>query len=197
MDNNENIEQLEDTILTVKVKRVFSEETRAKMSVSRKGRKPANTGKKHSEEAKAKMSAVKKGKSPHNKGSASSLETRKKLSCVNRGIELEAFDDFTTEQSKQERVKFDDSGISKECLKKANFTCDICSLHGVCLHSHHLNSWKFFPEQRLDIDNLVCLCKACHKKFHSIYGNGKTNPNTKEQFEEFKETNKKSAAKEE
>lgn len=47
---------------------------------------------------------------------------------------------------------------------------------------HHLNSRNKFPEQTFDEDNVVIICKDCHKKIHDKYGYG---DNTKEQFEEF------------
>jgi hypothetical protein len=48
-------------------------------------------------------------------------------------------------------------GWSTQCL------CDLCG-------------------ERFDINNLVCLCKICHKDFHRLYG---TKRNTAEQFQEF------------
>lgn len=52
---------------------------------------------------------------------------------------------------------------------------------------HHLNSRNMFPEQIFDKDNVVIICKDCHKNFHDEYGYGN---NTKEQFEEFLKNNK-------
>ena len=73
---------------------------------------------------------------------------------------------------------------SKEIKERANFTCDCCGKRGCKLHSHHLNSWNTYKEQRYDLENGVCLCEHCHKEFHHIYGQG---DNTKEQYIEFKE----------
>ena len=73
-------------------------------------------------------------------------------------------------------------------VKKAyNFICYICKYSkGNKLVSHHLNSWDIHPQQRLDLQNGVCLCEDCHKDFHHLYGFGQ---NTREQFEEWKSVN--------
>jgi len=68
--------------------------------------------------------------------------------------------------------------------KRDDFKCQVClTPKSGTLVSHHLNSYDIYVEQRLSIDNGVCLCEACHLRFHKIYGYGK---NTKEQFLEFK-----------
>ena len=65
----------------------------------------------------------------------------------------------------------------------ANFTCDCCDRRGGKLHSHHLDSYNWCKERRLDVENGVCLCESCHKEFHKFYGKGN---NTKQQYIEFK-----------
>lgn len=64
------------------------------------------------------------------------------------------------------------------------FTCDICGGKGE-LHSHHLNAYNLFPDERYDISNGVTLCVEHHDMFHGIYGKG---DNTALQFEEFRLT---------
>lgn len=66
--------------------------------------------------------------------------------------------------------------------KRDQFTCQICEAQNVYLHSHHMNSFDIYIEDRYDVDNGVTLCQECHNRFHSQFGKGK---NTKAQFEEF------------
>ena len=47
---------------------------------------------------------------------------------------------------------------------------------------HHLDSYNWCKEKRVDDTNGITLCENCHKNFHNIYGRG---DNTKEQFEEW------------
>jgi hypothetical protein len=68
--------------------------------------------------------------------------------------------------------------------KRDSFTCQICGDNkGGNLVSHHLESYHNNKDLRIVLENGVCLCESCHKKFHRTYGN---KSNTKEQFEEFK-----------
>jgi len=166
-----------------------SEETRLKMSQSFKGRPAWNKGLKGvSEETSLKMRIKKIGVSPANKGKECSREQRIQISCTNRNIEIEHFDDFTTDESSRERNKFADLNLHNQCFERHNYACDRCGLKKVVLQAHHKNGWKHFPEQRFSISNLVSLCSYCHKRFHNEFGNGKTEPNTEQQYIEFKQT---------
>ena len=35
--------------------------------------------------------------------------------------------------------------------------------------AHHINSWRYFPDDRYDIDNGVCLCNECHIQYHTNF----------------------------
>lgn len=82
----------------------------------------------------------------------------------------------------------DDDPAHKEWAKivkeRDSFRCDICGAVGVPLESHHLNSYYYFPEQRYDIDNGVCLCRKHHEHFHLVYSSNCH----KWQYEQFKKT---------
>lgn len=75
----------------------------------------------------------------------------------------------------------DASDWRKQIYERDNYTCQICGdSSGGNLNAHHLNGWSYFPEQRYDINNGICLCKECHVYgFHKTYG---YNHNTIHQF---------------
>lgn len=71
-----------------------------------------------------------------------------------------------------------------EVFKRDNYTCQICHNNkGGNLEAHHLNSWNSNIDERYEANNMITLCKDCHKAFHMEYGFGN---NTREQFNEFK-----------
>ena len=45
--------------------------------------------------------------------------------------------------------------------------CRHCGQPKIKVVLHHIKSWSGFPESRLDPDNVVLLCKACHDWVHS------------------------------
>ena len=48
-----------------------------------------------------------------------------------------------------------------------NYTCKKCGCHDRDkLNSHHIKSWKDFPELRYDVSNGLTLCTKCHKEEH-------------------------------
>jgi len=52
--------------------------------------------------------------------------------------------------------------------------------------AHHLNSGSFFPEERYDIDNGICLCSSCHMNFHNNFKRSYRTKCTKYDFDNFK-----------
>lgn len=73
---------------------------------------------------------------------------------------------------------------AKAIKERDNYMCQICGTTDAYLNSHHLDSWDFFIEKRFDQLNGICLCHACHERFHKIYGHGM---NTQYQFREYEE----------
>jgi len=51
--------------------------------------------------------------------------------------------------------------------------------------AHHLNSYKYFEDERYDIKNGITLCSKCHIKYHTAYKKSFREKNTKENFENF------------
>lgn len=76
---------------------------------------------------------------------------------------------------------------AREVKIRDHYTCVVCGIKGVALHSHHLNAWASYPDQRYDVSNGVTLCTSCHENFHHIYKKGE---NTEGQFKEFKKITK-------
>lgn len=70
----------------------------------------------------------------------------------------------------------------KRVLRRDSFTCQCCGATDCRLNVHHLDSYDWCIDKRLDDTNGISLCENCHKNFHSIYGYGN---NTKQQFEEW------------
>ena len=113
--------------------------------------------------------------------------------CPQCGLEKRSSDNHykynsnLTEEDRQKRDMF--SGESKKwranIFKRDKYTCTICSSRGGKLNAHHLNSWNKFKEERFLESNGITLCDSCHRDFHKKYGYG---DNTKEQFEDYKNT---------
>lgn len=69
-----------------------------------------------------------------------------------------------------------------DVVKRDSYICQICNKTNCLLNAHHLNSYDWCTEQRIDINNGITLCVTCHTSFHVQYGYG---GNTKEQFEKW------------
>ena len=69
----------------------------------------------------------------------------------------------------------------KKVKKNCNYKCAKCN-NTKKLHAHHIFNYQDYPDLRVDPNNGVCLCKDCHKEFHSIYG---LKNNNQQQLDEF------------
>jgi len=52
-------------------------------------------------------------------------------------------------------------------------------------HAHHKNSAIYFPEERFNVDNGVCLCSKCHTDFHTNFKRSYRVKATEYDFENF------------
>ena len=86
----------------------------------------------------------------------------------------------TDEEREKERL-VEGYGVWRNAVfTRDKFTCQCCEDNrGGNLIAHHLDSWDWCKEKRLEVNNGITLCKPCHKKFHDKYGYGN---NTKLQY---------------
>lgn len=58
--------------------------------------------------------------------------------------------------------------ISQKKRKKANYCCELCGSH-TTLNVHH-RTYKHHGDEMHHLEDLICLCKNCHSKFHDKLG---------------------------
>ena len=49
-------------------------------------------------------------------------------------------------------------------LFRDNYTCTLCGCIEKVMHIHHIKPFAYFPEGRLDKENVVTMCQPCHLK---------------------------------
>lgn len=89
----------------------------------------------------------------------------------------EALEDIVNRESDSNYGMF-----RKYVLARDTHQCQCCGLKKK-LHVHHIFSYKYYPSLKTDVNNGITLCKYCHQKYHTIYGN-KHNVNA-ETFSKF------------
>lgn len=89
----------------------------------------------------------------------------------------EALEDIANRESDSDYRIF-----RKNVLDRDNHKCQCCGLEKK-LHVHHIFSYRYYPSLKTDVNNGITLCKYCHQKYHTIYGN-KHNVNA-ETFSKF------------
>lgn len=121
-----------------------------------------------------------------------SMETRQKISKNHadfRGIKSGRWNfDLTEAERKLSKDRSMVPGYlswRSAVYAKDNYICQKCGDNNI-LNAHHLNNYKNYPKQRIDINNGITLCKICHTSFHFYYGKD----NNKNQMEEFLGDNK-------
>ena len=141
----------------------LSEETKKKISITHKGKKPY----KMTEKIKRKMSEIRKGKPSNAKGKhwKLTIETRKKLSKVKKGNKCYLWKGGISKNYKRHYFDLDYKLWREAVFERDNYTCQKCGLRGSegYLTAHHIKSWISYPELRYEINNGITLCEDCHK----------------------------------
>lgn len=76
--------------------------------------------------------------------------------------------DLSDEERQKKRTP-EDKEWSEAILRRDQYKCRVCGKQGA-LEAHHLDGYANHPEQRRNLSNGICLCRNCHKQFHSAKG---------------------------
>ena len=68
---------------------------------------------------------------------------------------------------------------------RRDVVCQVCGSR-TKRHAHHLNHATYFPDERFDADNGICLCGDCHMNFHNNYKRSYREKCTKYDWDNFK-----------
>lgn len=139
-----------------------------------------NYGKQASKESRKKMSDSHKGKIPWNKGIACSEETKKKISKSMTGKYVGSNSyNWNVNITEEERIidrKYPEYYYWRQKVyERDKYVCQKCGELGGVLNAHHIESYSENKNLRTVVDNGITFCRACHRKFHSIYGRNDNN----------------------
>ena len=133
-------------------------------------------GKHHSEESKKKIVANRDNKAIGKKlkGRVYSPETIKRMSIAHRGSrgikrpgKLSGnWKGGITEAKHGWRVEGKWQTLRRQVIIRDEFKCTQCGIIDVRFDVHHIKPYAKYPDLKLDIVNLVTLCKDCHKSKH-------------------------------
>lgn len=144
----------------------MSEESRIKMSESRKSSKHHLFGLHHSIESKQKMSRSHMGINTWSKGKKFTIEYRKKISENHADVSGENNPNWKggieTENHKI-RKSLEYKLWRTAIFERDKYTCIWCGNNkSGNLNADHIKPFSLFPELRFDIDNGRTLCIPCH-----------------------------------
>ena len=131
----------------------------------KKGMVAPNRGKVLSEETKKRISQSKKGQTPWNKGKTGfhhTEETKRKISESTKGEGGNNWQGGITPANRLGRTGREYQAWQSAVFHKDNFTCQICDQYNGYLHADHIKPYAHHPELRYDVDNGRTLCRACH-----------------------------------
>lgn len=140
----------------------LSSETRLKMKISHLGEKNHFFGKTHTlETCKAIGDA--------NRGYHHTESARRRIGISHLGNKNVNWKGGITPINTKIRNSVEYKECVRTCLKRDDYTCQICLKRGGELHMDHVKSFSQYPELRFDASNLRTLCVPCHRKT-SNYG---------------------------
>lgn len=130
---------------------VHTEESKLKMSISRKGKPTGRFGFFHSEESKIRISLSGKGRIPWNKGLIGIFVKEKSMNWQGG----KSFEEYGTEFNRD---------LKQEIRSRDKHMCRNCGKHRIenarNLEVHHID----FNKKNNSYINLISLCKSCHTK---------------------------------
>lgn len=94
-----------------------------------------------------------------------------RLSGNARGTKNPAWAGGTTPERQRLYKTQEWKDLVKAVYERDGYRCQRCHHHQDhgehALHAHHIATWSQAPDRRMDLDNLVTLCRACHSWVHS------------------------------
>ena len=111
---------------------------------------------------------------PYYKKRTCSKKCKNQLSHINRGKHHWNYKSDNPPSAQRQRLWAKTKEWRKSILEIENYTCRKCKQRGGRLVAHHIYAWATYPNKRFDIDNGACLCHACHRELHSLYGQKKS-----------------------
>lgn len=60
--------------------------------------------------------------------------------------------------------------VAARAKARDGYICIACGTRGGALATHHILSWRHNETDRFAMNNLVTMCRACHRQLHAIYG---------------------------
>ena len=81
----------------------------------------------------------------------------------------------TDKERKYERKYPEYNDWRNAVYARDNYTCQKCGkISNGDINAHHIESYTYNEELRVELSNGITLCEDCHKDFHRIYGNHST-----------------------